>query len=394
MQMRVRLSTLCRLLAALSIPAIPCAAQNHPAASEGVQVAEVAAPHGAPTARAPGEATKANQINNWTLAIAGGFFEGTFIRFAVELGKALDDGENLRVLPIVSYGGNENINDLLYLRGVDLAIAYTDTLDLYRKSGQIKDIDQRINYISQLLTGELYIFARPEIKSLQDLDGKKVTLGTKGGSATTTGPIVFGRLGIRPDFVFVNNTIALEKMKTGEIAAIVSTGGKPNDLFVKLQPEPGFHFVPIEFSRKFADYYLPCPLSHDDYPQLIPVGERVETLCMSAVLAVYNFPRTSDRFRRVERFIQYYFERFEKLKQPSFHPKWKDVSLTATVPGWNRYWVAEEAIAALPKVPGLVGAEQSKRGHAATTGPLDLRDRDALLQEFIQWQQQNRGKTR
>jgi hypothetical protein len=204
---------------------------------------------------------------------------------------------------------------------------------------------------------------------------------------------VFGRLGIHPDFVYVNNSIALEKMKSGEIAAIVSTGGKPNDLFVKLQPEPGFHFVPIEFSRKFADYYLPCPLSHDDYPQLIPVDQRVETLCMSAVLAVYNFPRTSDRFRRVERFVQYYFERFERLKQPGFHPKWKEVSLTADVPGWNRYWIAEEALAALPKVPGETSGGQGKRGHAATTGPLDLRDRDVLLQEFFEWKQ-NRAKTR
>jgi TRAP-type uncharacterized transport system substrate-binding protein len=387
--MPVRLRTLCRLLAALAVPAIPCAAQNHRATSDVARLA----PQGAPTARAPGEQTKASKLNNWTLAIAGGFFEGTFIRFAVELGKALDDGENLRILPIVSYGGNENVNDLLYLKGVDLAITYTDTLDLYKKSGQIKDIEERVNYISQLLTGELYIYGRPEIASLQDLDGKKVSLGTKGSSATTTGPIVFGRLGIHPDFVYVNNSIALEKMKTGEIAAIVSTGGKPNDLFVKLQPEPGFHFVPIEFSRKFADYYLPCPLSHDDYPQLIPVDQRVETLCMSAVLAVYNFPRTSDRFRRVERFVQYYFERFERLKQPGFHPKWKEVSLTADVPGWNRYWIAEEALAALPKVPGETSGGQGKRGHAATTGPLDLRDRDVLLQEFFEWKQ-NRAKTR
>ena len=245
----------------------------------------------APTAAAAGEDSKAAEVNNWTVGVAGGFFEGTFIRFAVELAKGLDDGENLRILPIVSYGGNENVNDLLYLKGVDLAIAYTDSLELAKRSGRIKNIAQRINYISELLVGELYIYARPEITSLKDLEGKKVTLGTKGGSATTTGPIVFERLGVHPEFVYVNNTIAVEKMKTGEIAAIVSTGGKPNDLFVKLKPEPGFHFVPIEYSEKLADYYLPCPLTHDDYPQLIPEGPSVGTLCMPAVLAVYNFPK-------------------------------------------------------------------------------------------------------
>jgi len=337
----------------------------------------VAEARGAPTAAAAGEQSKSAEVNNWTVGIAGGFFEGTFIRFAVELGKALDDGENLRILPIVSYGGNENINDLLYLKGVDIAITYTDTFELYKKSGRVRNIEQRINYISELLLGELYVFARPEITTLKDLESKKVSLGTKGGSATTTGPIVFERLGVHPELVYVNNTIALEKMKAGEIAAIVSTGGKPNDLFVKLKPEPGFHFLPIEFGPKLADYYLPCPLSHDDYPQLIPAGQMVDTLCMSAVLAVYNFPKGSDRARRLERFIQYYFERFDKLLQPSFHPKWRDVNLAAKVPGWNRYWLAADKLAAMQKEVAPTEATQNRDPSG-----------QQLFQQFLRWQKQ------
>jgi hypothetical protein len=103
-------------------------------------------------------------------------------------------------------------------------------------------------------------------------------------------------------------------------------------------------------------------LSHDDYPQLIPVGQTVETLCMQAVLAVYNFPKGSDRARRVGRFIDYYFERFEKLKQPSFHPKWNDVNLAAKVSGWNRYWQAAEKLASTynaPSVPGEAAASRA-----------------------------------
>ncbi len=337
----------------------------------------VAEARGAPTAAAAGEQSKSAEVNNWTVGIAGGFFEGTFIRFAVELGKGLDDGENLRILPIVSYGGNENINDLLYLKGVDIAITYTDTFELYKKSGRVRNIEQRINYISELLLGELYVFARPEITTLKDLESKKVSLGTKGGSATTTGPIVFERSGVHPELVYVNNTIALEKMKAGEIAAIVSTGGKPNDLFVKLKPEPGFHFLPIEFGPKLADYYLPCPLSHDDYPQLIPAGQMVDTLCMSAVLAVYNFPKGSDRARRLERFIQYYFERFDKLLQPSFHPKWRDVNLAAKVPGWNRYWLAADKLAAMQKEVAPTEATQNRDPSG-----------QQLFQQFLRWQKQ------
>src|SRR5215470_18977064 len=169
----------------------------------GMTPSEAQTSRSATSAAAAGEQAKVAEVNNWTVGVAGGFFEGTFIRFAIELGKALDDGDKLRILPLVSYGGNENINDLLYLKGIDIAITYTDTFELYKKSGRVRDIEQRINYISELLMGELYVYARPEITSLKDLEGKKVSVGTKGNSATTTGPIVFERLGVHPDIVFV-----------------------------------------------------------------------------------------------------------------------------------------------------------------------------------------------
>jgi uncharacterized protein len=58
------------------------------------------------------------------------------------------------------------------------------------------------------------------------------------------------------------------------------------------------------------DYDRPSNLTHDDYPNFIPAGTTIGTLGIPAVLAVHNWPKGSDRFRRVERFIQYYFSRF------------------------------------------------------------------------------------
>jgi hypothetical protein len=349
---------------ALLLPTSPCFAQS-------------------PTMSATGEKSRAAEINEWTVGVAGGFLEGTFIRYAVELGKALDDGESLRVLPIVTYGSDDNMKALLYLKGVDVAALYTDTMEVYKRAGHVKDIDQRINYISQLLLGEFYVWVRPEIRSPRDLDGKTVSLGPKGSSATTTGPIVFERLGVHPNYVYLAATIAVEKMKTGEIAASVSTGAKPNSLFVNLKPEPGYHFLPIDYGPKFADYYVPCPLSHDDYPQLIPAGESVDTLCSPAVLAVYNFPKGSDRARRLERFIQFYFERFDRLLQPSFHPKWKEINLAAKVPGWNRYWLASERLSEVQKK--VDAPSPVERPVSRSSAEQDL------FQEFLSWRKQ-KGK--
>jgi TRAP-type uncharacterized transport system substrate-binding protein len=346
-----------------------------------------------PTAASSGETFKVTRANDWTVSIAGGLLEGTFIRFAAELAKALDDGDNLRILPIVSHGAVENVDDMLYLRGIDLAITYSDVLYQYKKTGQIKNIDQRISYISELYVGELHVFARPEIKTLADLEGKKVGFNTQGAGPTVTGPILFERLGIHVEPVYINNSIAIEQMKSGEIAAILHTVGKPNDLFTKLPPMPGFHFIPVDYNSKLADYYVPTALTHEDYPQLIAFGTQIDTIGIPAVLASYNWPKDSDHFRRIERFINYYFDRFELLKQPSFHPKWRDVNLAAKVPGWARYWVADQKIAQMASsTPDQHPSAAAEASPATATEAVETPGYDPLFQQFLSWRRQHQSQ--
>lgn len=380
--MRIDASTrLLKLLVAMLVLALPAAAHSDP------PLVAPALQGRAPTAASSGEAFKVARANDWTVTIAGGLLEGTFIRFAAELAKALDDGDNLRILPVVSHGAVENVDDMLYLRGIDIAITYSDVLYQYKKTGQIKNIDQRISYISELYVGELHVFARPEIKTLADLEGKKVGFNTQGAGPTVTGPILFERLGIHVEPVYINNSIAIEQMKSGEIAAILHTVGKPNDLFTKLPPMPGFHFIPVDYSSKFADYYVPTTLTHEDYPELIAPGTQIDSIGIPAVLASYNWPKDSDHFRRIERFINYYFDRFELLKQPSFHPKWRDVNLAAKVSGWARYGVADQKIAQMASST----PDQHPPASAAAL-PAAAPGDDPLFQQFLSWRRQHQGQ--
>jgi TRAP transporter TAXI family solute receptor len=332
-----------------------------------------------------GELPIIERTNAWTVGVAGGLLEGTFVRFAAELGKALDDGDNLRVLPIITYGAVGNVNDLLYLRGVDIAITDSDVFEEFKKNTKFGNINKRINYISELYNAEFHVLARPEIKSLKDLEGKKVGFNTKGSAANLTGEIVFKRLGIHVEPIFVNHTIALEKMQTGEFAALVHAVGKPNNIFTKLTKDQGYHFLPVQYDQNlFSDYYLPTALTSADYPTLINPGEDVETIGVPVILAVYNWPKGSDRHRRVERFIKYYFSRFETLRKPPYHPKWQEINLQAAIPGWKRYWVAEELLAkngqASSSTGGVTDTAAAINPALAET-PEDRR----LFQEFLEW---------
>lgn len=343
-----------------------------------------------PTAVTEGEQDNVARVNSWTVGVAGGLLEGTFIRFAAELAKVLDDSDKLRVLPIVTYGAAENISDLLYLKGVDVAITDADVFEEYKANQKFSNISKRINYISEMYVAEFHVYAREEIKSIKDLAGKKVGFNTKGSAANITGKIAFQRLGINAEPVFVNHSIALEKMKTGELAALVHAVGKPNDLFKKEAGDNGFHFLPVEYTDMFADYYLPSSLTHDDYPNLIKAGESVETIGVPVVLAVYNWPQGSDRQRRVERFIQYYFERFDKLRNPPFHPKWREINLAANVPGWTRYWVAENLLASTPAAsPTDTSASSSTSGLVSNAGA----DDQVLYREFMEWKKKQHKQT-
>jgi TRAP-type uncharacterized transport system substrate-binding protein len=230
--------------------------------------------------------------NTWTVGVAGGQLSGTYMTFANELAEVLDDGDNLRILPMVTYGAASNMDDLLYLRNVDIAVTQADVFDYFRTQRKISNLESRVNYIVRLPASEMHVLARTDIKSIEDLRGKKVSFGPAGSASSLTGTIVFQRLGVQVEQVLYDNPTALQKLKTGELAALVRVIGRPIDFFAKIPPNSGLHFVPIPFSKIFSDYYALGELSSKEYPTLVPDGQSVDTLAVPAVLAVFNWPKT------------------------------------------------------------------------------------------------------
>jgi TRAP-type uncharacterized transport system substrate-binding protein len=293
------------------------------------------------------------QINEWTVGLAGGLLEGAPIRLAYEMARVANDGYNLHVLPIVTRGPTENVNDLLYLKGVDMAIISSDSLEEYKS--QVPNIQQRLTYILNLFPSEVHVFARPGINSLRDLVGKKVNFNTQGTAAAFTGPLIFSRLGLEVNKTFIPHPVAMEQMKLSDsdMAAVFFITSKPIDAFLKGKWEPGFHFLPVPFEERFQDYYLPTTIDATDYPNLIAKGERIDSIAAPTFLAAYNWRENSDRYRRISRFVQTLFSRIDKLQGAGFDGKWKDVNLNARVPGLMRFKAAQEWLNANIEKVGL-----------------------------------------
>jgi TRAP-type uncharacterized transport system substrate-binding protein len=337
-----------------------------------------------------------NRRNMWTVGVAGGLMSGTNMTFADEMSQVLDDGDNLRVIPMVTYGAASNLDDLLYLHGVDVAVTQSDVFEYFKAQRKIANLDGRVNFILRLPISEMHLIAGKDIRTIEDLRGKKVNFGPAGSASSLTGTIVFQRFGVKVEPTLYDNPTAMQKLKSGEIAALIRVIGKPVDVLAKIPASAGLHLVPLPYSKTFADFYTLGEFTSQEYPGLVPDGQTVDTIAVPSVLAVYNWPKNTDRYRRVARFVEALYTKWDKFLEPPRHPKWKDVNLAATVPGWTRSSVADDmlrklrqdAVAEAPSTSGEFSAFLRTKT-AATDTP---EQREALFREFVQWQQRQRAR--
>ena len=337
--------------------------------------------------------------NAWTVGIAGGLIDGTYMRIADELGKVLDDGDNLRVLPMVSYGAASNLDDLLYLRGVDLAVTQSDVFEYFRTERKTSNLQNRVHFMLRLPIAELHILAKTDIRSVEDLRGKRVNFGPAGSGSSLTGTIVFQRLGVQVEQVLIDQQSALQKLQSGEVAALVRVVGKPVDFFTKIPSNSGLHLIPIPFTSTFADYYTAGEFEAKDYPLLVAEGGKVDTIAVPAVLAVFNWSKGSDRYRRIERLAERLFSHWDQFLVAPRHPKWRDVNLSATVPGWTRHTIAEQMLARFygPSASAQNDTSRDFQAFMDRPGsgvPQSEADREVLFRGFLQWREQQGRRAR
>jgi uncharacterized protein len=294
--------------------------------------------------RAADLAAQRDLVNGGVVGLVSGGVTGTYVRIAADLANALDDGYELRVLPVIGKGSVRNIEDLLLLRGIDVAIVQSDVLDFYKRAELVPNIEDKLRYVAKLYNEEVHVLARSEFGAIDDLAGRRVNFGTDGSGTFMTASIVFDDLGIDVDVRSDPEPIALERLRTGELDALVFVGGKPVELIRAIGREEPLHLLAIPPERIKAAY-VPSELTADAYPNLVEAGAPVPTIAVSAVLAAYNWPDGHPRRDKLNRFIRSFTANFDSLLQPPYHPKWREIDLSEDVPGWQRITATEHMAA-------------------------------------------------
>ena len=309
--------------------------------------------------------------NRGLVGFMSGDIESTDLRAATDLATVVDGtDQELHILPLVGNDAIQNAKDLAVTRGVDVAIIQADVLDYLKREPFFPGLENYLQYVTKLYDEEVHILARKEVTALEDLAGKKVNVDRPGSGAAITAATIFAALHLSVEPTHFDPNLALEKLKAGDIAALVYVSGKPAPLLAGLGPDDNLHFLPLR-AGDLLKTYSAAALTSQEYPGLIAAEDRIDTVAVGAVMMVYNWPPGSERFRRVTRFVDAFFDHLKDLQQPPRHPKWHRIDLAAPVPGWTHFAPAERRV----RTAALTPAPDASRERAP----------DALFKDFAEY---------
>jgi TRAP-type uncharacterized transport system substrate-binding protein len=330
---------------------------------------------------------KRPQANDIAVSIVVSGLSCTCARFAEDIRNIVNDlqPDGIRVLPVLGVGGLQNLNDVLFLKGIDMGVVDEDNLRLLKsRDPQLyANIEQRVQYITKLYNSEFHVLARSDIKSYEDLRGKKVNFNLKDSQTEVTAEIVFQMLNINVERSNYDNDDAIKRLRDAEISAMIILTGAPQAALARLTSEDGVHFLPLDEQslpghnvEGVLNHYLPIKLTHDEYPALIPQGTSVPTIGNRALLVTYAWPEKSPRYKRLVKFVQVFFGKIDQFQEGARsgarHPKWSEISLANEIPGWTRFKPAADWI-----------AEDQKLAIAQSNGDPQSGNVKALFEQFI-----------
>jgi TRAP-type uncharacterized transport system substrate-binding protein len=322
-------------------------------------------------------------VNENTLGIVGGAPSGTFTRIIDDMASVIDDGEKLRILPIVGKGGGQNLLDLLYLKGVDLALVHANSLSAYKDEPHFRNLDKRVCYVAMLYVDELHVLS-DKVTSVEQLKGK--TVAYHDAASQQAGERLFRALGIKPkEGLLLNMFDAAQKMKTGDVQAIIRITAKPmegSDQLLAINSK--LRLVKVPHSKALSEDFVPAKLDKSDYDALIG-GGNIDTVGVGVVLGTFNWATGSERYKRVAKLVGAFFSKAPQIVgSRTSHPKWRDLDLQAQLPGWQRCPAAQEALEAMQNIRQTVD-ETTVRKRIKQVAPNDPAEQEKLFKQFIEW---------
>jgi TRAP transporter TAXI family solute receptor len=302
------------------------------------------------------------------LGIVTGGPTGTYIRIGQNI-RDLVAPQGITLDVRESKGSIENVYAVRQTPGVQLAIVQSDVLQYIRRIGETnpersKDMRELIDntkLVFPLYNEEIHVLARPEIRSLADLAGKRVAIGPENSGTFLTAVVLFSQAGVTASYFPLPYAEALAGLRRGDLEAMVYVAGQPAKIFVdEVKAEDGLNFVPI-IEPAVLGFYNGARIERESYPWL---AADVDTVAVKALLVAYNY--RGENCQNIGKLAKLVYDGIESLKKNG-HPKWKVVNLDLPLETWDRYDCVATALGQ-PLAP-LRGPDKTD----SSAPPLDLK---------------------
>jgi TRAP-type uncharacterized transport system substrate-binding protein len=326
------------------------------------------------------------QDADW-LGVIAGDEAGSEAQRAAEKAEPRATDSRFRELSEQGDSGLNNISRLLHDPHIDAGFISTDVLAGAKTQSAGSDLAERLQVVARFCPQEVHVLARRDIKSLADLAGKKVNIGPAGGSSAVTATILFRAFDIKIESLALDGRAAIDQLKQGAIAAVVIVGAKPTPLIAEIPASEGLHLLPIEFGAGLEVAYLPTGFDRDDYPNLIEIETEIPSVATGLVLLAAASKDDKGHDHRITRLMETLFSRFGELKKDGHHPKWREINLAASLPGWTRSpaaeaWLTEQLKGSARRDP----LAKIEAGVVPSHPPVGQDQREALFKQYIEWQ--------
>jgi uncharacterized protein len=328
-------------------------------------------------AKDPGSSARSSQRSSGVVSIIADSIDSQSMRFAADLAAVLDGEDGLRILPIVGRGPVETVNDVLFLKGVDAGIVPSDVLAYIEGHGIMDGVSKKLSFIAKLGSADLHIIARKQVKSLADLQGKRVNAGNVTEPRFITASLIFESLGIAVATTSGDEGAAVRQLRDGQADAIVILAKQPSPIVEDLAKSGQFHLLSVPLTPELEKIYAPAMLSSDSYGAL--AGQSgVETISVSSLLAVFNWRKGSARYSKLRDLASALYSRIGDLQSGERSTRWSDINFASDAPGWTRYvsaneWLAKKKKEAPPEPSAKDISEMKAQMTAARGGEFGAR---------------------
>jgi TRAP transporter TAXI family solute receptor len=289
-----------------------------------------------------------SQVGAEGIGMLTGSSTGTYIQFGQDIAKVAQS-VGLDILVKESEGSIDNIRRLVSAENAALGIVQSDVLGFLSRSTdpQVRRIASHLRLILPFYNEEVHLLARTDVRQFEDLNGRRVVVGTQASGNWVTSSNLLRMVNVAPaELVELPPPEGVSAVLTGQADAMVYVIGKPAKLFtavLELQKDPRFghltkdiHFVPLTHPAMLQEY-LASSIGPNDYPWL---NETVSTVAVKAVLISFDFSSRKNahyqqRCGQLGKLGAAIQENFAELQRTG-HPKWREVDLHQEIGIWKR----------------------------------------------------------